>query len=145
MATVNNYHYWETTIDGTLYHGGSLTTPVSVTAAVEEKHLQTFSVEDAATKKIFDVATDIGDFDYMVITSDQAVLLQIVVDDNGTSGEAYMVFTLIANLPFIMPSKVALASDGTVDLFDGTADVIERIDIKNSSGVTAKISVAAFT
>ena len=108
MATVNVYSYWEASITSARREGGSLDTPVAVVAASNVVHDQTFAITNGSTQEIFDVADDIPDFDFMVVLSDQAVLMQIVVDDGAQNGEAFIVFTLIANLPFIFPSKTAL-------------------------------------
>lgn len=146
MAAINVYTFFETTIDGVRVTGGSLTTPTAVTAASEVKHDQTFSIANGGTQELFDVDDDIGDFDFLWILSDQSdVLLEIVVDDDADNGESYQVKELFAGLPFILGSDDALASDGTVSAFTGTADLIERITVKNSSGSTAKVRVFAAT
>ena len=55
-------------------------------------------------------------------------------DDDNDNGESYQVKTIGANVPYILSSEVGLASNGSVDGFNGTSDLIERINCKNSSG-----------
>ena len=114
--------------------------PVQVTVG-GTVHRQTYSIADTGTQKIFDVTTDLSNFDFAIILSDQNLLLQKVIDDAGNNGEAFFVETIRANVPYPIPIDDGLAGNGTVDLFDGTADVIERLDVKNSSGATANVTV----
>lgn len=144
MAT---FHYWSrgyaAFASNTNAKLGDLSAPVLVTLSSEIKHDQEFSVTNGSTQEIFDIDDDIGSFGVLGILSTQDVLLQIVIDDDGDNGEAFVVIKLRANFPFWLPYDDALAGDGTVDLFDGTADLIERLTIKNSSGSTAKVRVLA--
>ncbi len=145
MATIDLYCYWETTIDGERKTGGSLSTPVSITID-GVVHDQVFSVANNGSQKLFDVDEDISDIDFLWIEANQTgVLLQEVVDDDGNNGEAYLVKTLTAGFPYLLGNDTALASNGSVDLFDGTSDVLERFNVKNSSGSTAKVRVVAMT
>lgn len=108
-------------------------------------HDKTYSVANGSTQKLYDVDDDIGDFDVLAIVSTQNLLLQIVIDDDGDNGESYQVHTLRAYIPFLLGTDDGLASDGSVDLFDGTADLVERINCKNSSGSAADVRILAGT
>jgi hypothetical protein len=120
--------------------------PKIVTAASGVVHDQSHSVLTTATAEIFDVADDISDFDFLWIKADQDdVLIQLVIDDNATNGESYQVVELTKNVPFILASDDALASNGAVDVFTGTADVIERVNVKNNNASTTIVRVVAVT
>jgi hypothetical protein len=115
---------------------------ISVTG---DLHDQKHTLATATSLELFDVADDIADFNFLAVESSRTILMQIVIDDNATNGESYQVITLTANHPIFFSSDVALASDGSVDLFDGTSDKIERINVRNNSGSTAVIRVFAIT
>lgn len=143
---MSTFRYWsrgETSFPGSEPELGDLSAPVLVTLSSEIKHEQEFSVTSGSTQELFDVDDDTGSFAVLGIVSTQDVLLQIVIDDDGDNGEAFMVIKLRANFPFWLPYDDALAGDGTVDLFDGTSDTIERLVVKNTSSSTAKVRVLA--
>ena len=119
--------------------------PRTITYGTGNIHDQTFVIANAGTQELFDVDDDIGNFDLMVIESTQSLLLQIVIDDDANNGESYQVKTIGANVPYILSSEVGLASNGSVDSVNGTSDLIERINCKNSSGSSATVRVVAFT
>lgn len=114
-----------------------------VTLSSEIAHEQEFSVANNTTQEIFDVDDDIGSFEVLMVESTQDVWIQLVIDDDGDNGEKFVVFKLRANFPWAIPMDDAQAGDGTVDSFDGTSDVIERVSVRNVSGSTAKVQVMA--
>ena len=119
--------------------------PRSITYGTGNVHDQTFVIATGSTQELFDVSDDLGDFDVMIIESSQILLLEILIDDDADNGESYQVISLAANVPFILSTDDGLASDGTATAFTGTADVVEKITCKNSSGSTATIRVVTLT
>lgn len=146
MSTLRLTHYTEVTgADGSVHRLGDLSTPDTITVGDGIIWNAEFSIANGNTAELFDVADDLGDFDFLIVLSDQDINLQIVIDDDGNNGESFIVIGLLADIPFILGTDDGLAGDGTVDNFDGTADVIERLNAKNSSGSTAKVRVLAGT
>lgn len=61
---------------------------------------------------------------------------ELVVDLGGEVGTEYIPFFLKENVPYILPSAIALANF-TTDVFAGTDDLIERVKVKNRSATVA--------
>lgn len=145
MADIKVREKVDSTINGSVVSYGDINSSVTVTAATGGKLDAVFPVADAGTQKIFDVADDLADFDYLRITSDQTVEAEFVVG-NGGGSEVMFVLEIVANLPFHLGSDASRLSDHTEDWgADGTADTIDKITIKNSSGSTANVHVLAAT
>jgi len=133
--------------NGAIHSGGKNPEelPIRVSGATETVFDRTFSVATTAIQKIFDATVDLSDFDYLFIVPEAAGFIELVVDDQAAVGELYLSVPTIANFPFILPGNGSLAGDGSVALFDGTADFIETIRWKNTSAATAKIRIFALT
>ena len=117
-----------------------------VAYASEVVYDRTFSVAASTTQELWDAADGPSDFDYIIVLSTQDGYLQTLVDDNGTYGELYFQQKILADIPQPIPSKVALAGNGVVDTFTGTADTIDRVNFKNlSSTTTAQVRILAVT
>jgi hypothetical protein len=143
MATLKTYSHYSVVIGGVTYSAGSLTTP-SASITVTTSFVQSFSVATANTQKIFDVADDLADFDYMYVVSDQTIELEVVADDGANV--VVSVLPLFAGVPQIFGSDASRDSDHTEDWgVDGAAVTIDKLTINNASGSTALITVAAFT
>jgi len=96
-------------------------------------------VADAATVTVYDPTNDAGvpaDFDALYLLSDETVSLEMTCNE-GDANEALFVVELTADLPFVLFSD-ASTYGATPDL-SGTADVIDKLRVKNSSGSTATI------
>lgn len=152
MATIRVYSYAVVEIDGQTYVFGSLSTPVSITAASGIGKFEKFSIAASGTATLWDDGNNPSDFDFLLIASDQDIQVQFVVDDDGDVAEKS--FTLpvegtgTANsygVPLILPADDSYAGDFTVDFGAGTLDVIDRITCKNNGSSTANVIVWAVT
>lgn len=124
---------------------GNIDTSVQI-AYAGDTHSQKFTVAASGTQELFDIADDLGNFDFLIIVPEgPSVLLQVVIDDGANNGESYQVYKLRQDVPFILPLDDGLASDGTVDNFSGTADLIERVTCKNTHTDTVDVRVVAVT
>jgi hypothetical protein len=147
MATLKLTVHATIAVDGEEHEIGSLTTPEQVTIGTAGSEILIDQIHEVAasggTKEIFDVADDLADFEFLIIISTQDVLLQIVVSDSGSPTEQFLVLTLKADVPFILGADEAQAGSVTVDNFNGTADTVDRINVKNNAASAAKVRVLA--
>lgn len=153
MATVNVWAHFEVRdANGVVHSGGRKTSesPRTITAASGVIHDQTHSVANNTSFEVYDVLDDLvtstDGFEFMWLESDQKIMVQTVIDDGNNNGEVYWVKHLEANIPMIYGNDDGLSSAGaSVDGFNGTADVVERINVRNTSGSTAMVRVFAIT
>lgn len=145
MATVKLTTYYEVTVDSIVYRLGSLTSPVSVTVGTGESDIRRDVVAQNTTKTLVDVtAGPLTDFDFLAIKSDQDVILEMVTDDDGSTGErAYTVKLLAGNL-FVLTSDVSYANY-TVNFGGGTLDKITTVRVRNLGSTSANVESHAWT
>jgi hypothetical protein len=116
----------------------------TVAGTKESIHDRTNSINTGDVKKIFDVTEDLANFDALAIISDQTVEIEFVVADG--SKQVVFILTILANLPFILGSDNSRDSDHAENwATDGTADTIDKITVKNSSGATALVRIFLLT
>lgn len=98
------------------------------------------TIEDGNSLKIFDADEAPGGFDVLMLLVDtDGVDVELRTDQNAGVGR--MVFTIspIANVPvFLDPRSMA---NYTADFATGTADSIERVTVKNSTGEDVKVTI----
>lgn len=88
--------------------------------------------------------TAITDFDFCWVLSDQAVLVEFTADKGGENGTVVSTHEAQAGVPLMLTSDDCMANH-TADFATGTADVIDRIRIRNVSGSTATIQFLIVT
>lgn len=152
-ASVQVYQYFVVDIDGQSHKGGSLTQPKSIALGDGEIADQLFKVGPETAVKIWDAVenAEIGSFDFIWVESDLDVLIQSTTGVGVT--DAYDVKTLkgsgtagVMGPALVLGSDVTQILDGSVDLFDGTADVLEEIWVKNEDSTeTARIRLIVAT
>ncbi len=144
MATLKFYSYFEVTINGRQMHGGSLSTPASITVGDDYEVLR----QEIATTTTWDVwaagSERLGSFSFAWIVSDRDVYLELTVDKDGDNGVEVLAFTIEAGVPFALANDTGLANY-TVDFAALTADVIDQIRIHNPDATNAaKVEVLLF-
>lgn len=133
---------YEVTVDGQIYSLGS-PDPVSITVA-GQSFIQRVSVAQNTTVTLLDTTTDLSDFDFAMILSDQDVILELVTDDDASVGEEPYTIGLKANVPFVLARDDSYANY-TVNFGGGTLDVINTIRVRNLGATTANVSIHAWT
>ena len=138
MATLRVYDYWEVTdADGIEHRGGSRSAPieVSVTPIVDDR---TKSLADSTTWDAWITGAEeaMTEFDFFWMIADQDVRVELTVDKGNEVGDEVLVLLVEANTPFRLFYDDALAAY-TADFAAGTADLVDRIRIRNVSGETA--------
>ena len=119
--------------------------PVNMAAVDGRTFERDYSIATSTTQEIFNVTNDLGTFDYIEIVSDQSsCYLELTTDQNGSVGDEFYTVELIAGVPFVLFGDASYANY-TSNFGGGTLDTIERIRLRNLSGSTAKVSVAALT
>jgi hypothetical protein len=117
---------------------GSVAAPVSIAAngvALDD----TIAVAAGVTKTIYTVANGgAGNFAFLMLLSDQAMQVEIATAA-GASGTQSLVFTLAPNVPLVIPSDKSLST--FTSPFTGTADHINRIEVKNGGGSDGSIHI----
>lgn len=141
MAVVQLYQY--AVIDRPGFppvQAGSLSEARSITLGDGEVADQTFKIAASGIVKVFDAAENeaLGNADFIWIESDRDVWLQFTTDVASTN--AYDVKELKGSgtagqmgPALVLGTDDTQLQDGTVDLFDGTADTIDEIWVKNQS------------
>jgi len=105
---------------------------------------------DTATTLVFwdPLATTVDvmqDFDFLFVWTDGDVYLERIVDDGGEVGKVVYADKVGKDTPLMMSADDAFANVGADDAFSGTADLIERLGLRNDSGATRKITVIMAT
>jgi hypothetical protein len=153
MAAIQIYQFAVVNIDGREVKVGSLSESRAVTIADNEIIDQTFKVAAATAVKIWDKTENeaMGNFDFLWLETDLDVLVQFTTDA-GTS-DAYDVKKLkgsgtagVAGPALVLGSDDTQLLDGSIDTFDGTADTIDEIWVRNESATaTARVRMIAAT
>lgn len=122
---------------------GSMASPQTITVD-GVKHEFKYSLANNTTKVILNVGTgstdDIGDFDYFCIKSTQDLLIEFM----GTTAADNSTLKIKANHIFELTTDDTLAYNAS-GAFAGSAQVITKISVRNTSGSTATITGVAIT
>lgn len=114
--------------------------PTIISAATGAIHDQEHSVATTATVKLFDIADDLADFDFLFVIADQVGNIQLA----NNAAATFFTMQMLADLPFILGGDNS-EHTGTIGAFDGTSDPIERVYFENTSANTALVRVVAIT
>lgn len=128
-------------VNGVYVMNGS-TAPTSITAASGLVFDRTLTIANGATAVLWDAAaaTNVTDFDFLWITSDQNIQIELNTDQNNSIGDEFGTVTVGPNAPLVLASDDSYANY-TANFATGTLDVIDRIRAKNSSGSTANVHI----
>jgi len=136
-------------IDGKPYQAGNLAQARTITLGSDLVYESVFSVAPTTAVKLFDIAENLSDFDFLLIETDLTVLLQFATNGATEYDVKELLGSGTANsygIPFLLGSDDTQQQDGTIDLFDGTADTIEQIYAYNESATdTARVHILAAT
>lgn len=142
MATLRIYTGFECDLNGIKYSGGSRSSPVEIT--VTEYLGGVISLANNTTLDLWSSASAVTTFDYFFMKCDVAIRVEVTVDRGGEVGDELMCFLVAANTPFQLIYDDALANY-TANFGGGSADVIDRLRIRNVSGGAASGAWALFT
>lgn len=147
MATLRLYQWFDVTINGVMYSGGSRSTPQEITVSNPLLDM-TKSLAAGATWTPWGGQTPdaVSAFSFLFILSDTTgVQLELMVDRDATYGTRSFCLSLQANKPLILPADDAYANY-TTNFAAGTLDVIDKLLLKNPSAATqtATVRVALF-
>lgn len=143
MATLKVYQYARLESDGDELSLGSLVAPVDIT--VDGKLFEgRKSLATATTYTAWTAGDVISNWDFLWIKSDQSIKVELTVDYGNEVGTILIPLIVTANAPLMISYDDALAVY-TAAFATGTADVIDRIKIRNDSGSTANIRVVLIT
>ena len=124
---------------------GDFETAVNVPVASDLKYLKDFSVAAAAKATLFDATTDLADFDFLLIVTDDAdVMVELVTDQNAGVGRVVSTLQLYPGLPLILGGDNSYANYA-INFAAGTLDVIDLIRAKNIGSDTVVVSCFAAT
>lgn len=119
------------------------------------------SIAASSNALVFDVSTDLGDFDFLWIQADGDGIIELETDSDGSVGkEVYTVplkaperptqgldteETRVYGAPFVLARDDSYANY-TDDFGGGTLDVIEQVRVQNESGTDPlQVFVLAYT
>lgn len=86
----------------------------------------------------------LGDFDVLLLYSDQPVEVELTCND-GDVNEELSQFTVAKNLPLLLGSNVARYNHSASDAFAGTLDVLDRIRVQEINNVEATVTLILLT
>ena len=108
-----------------------------------------FDIADATTLVFWDplaTTTDVmQDYDFLAVITDGDVFLERIVDDGSEVGKVVYAEKITKDIPYMSCNDDAFANVGADDAFSGTADLIERLGIRNDSGSTRSVMVIMAT
>lgn len=117
--------------------------PVTI-SSLTNVHSSRYTLATATNKILLNLGSastdDLNDFDYLIILSDQDLLLEIM----GTTQADNSNVRIKANVPYIMGYSTTLAYDAS-GVFAGASQNITKLTCRNNSGSTANILVLAVT
>jgi hypothetical protein len=139
MATLRVWKAFEVEINGVRYNGGSRSSPleISVTNAIQ---LGPFSLAASTTKTLWTGSTDeLSDFDFLWIVSDSDIYAELTVDVSNGVGDELWGRIIEANQPYDLIGDGGLANY-TANFATGTADVIDRLRVRNPGSSAATVT-----
>jgi hypothetical protein len=134
MATLRYWSAFEVDLNGSHYSDGSRSAPVEKT--VTQRAGGDISLATATSLTLWDSSQAVTDFDFFWMICDKELKVELTVDRGGEVGLEELAFVHPANTPFVLADDAALANYSS-DISLGTADVIDKIRIRNESGDTA--------
>jgi hypothetical protein len=146
VATLNVYQAFDVTVSGVTTARGSRSAPSAITVAGQKKEWNR-SLATSTTAVVWDgTDTDesLADFDFFYLKSDQDLLVEFMCDKGGQVGTVVFARKVLANEPLMLLHDDAMANY-TAAFATGTADVIDKISVRNTSGVTAVVDVVLVT
>lgn len=87
-----------------------------------------------------DATEQIQTFRFLALWADGDLLVEYTVNE-GSGTEELGSFTLAANTPWMLGEDAAFYGHAASDAFAGTADVIDKIRIKNTSGADVRYNL----
>lgn len=125
--------------DGIPIPFGNASTPKVITLGTGICGKKDVSCAQNTTKTIYDASTDLADFDFLAILSDQDVMVEFTTDANGGVGDEFYTMELAAGVWFILGDDVSYANY-TSAFGGGTLDVIDKIKVRNLGATTANVT-----
>lgn len=150
-AKVHLQQFLSIQVNGQVTQLGGLVTPTTldVTGLVYDKKVLCAL---NTTKKLFDVTTDLADFNVLAFETDYDVIIELVTDDDNSVGERSYTFELKGSgIEGVMGPAIIFTSDSsyanyTVNFAGGTLDVIQTARCRKISGAaTATVRCVAIT
>lgn len=140
--TVNLFMSVDALVKGVRHQLGNKNA-ISITLSAEETDHKQYTLAAAGTQLVWQASsTEAANvtFTAMAFITDKNLDVEMVCDVNNGVGTRVWVQRVPANMPFLLPSKVAFANT-TVDFGGGTADSIEKISIRNATADEAHVQV----
>lgn len=143
-ATIYLFQHFFVQVEGKKYDDGSLTDPVSISIDGKGESYE-IQLATATTLDLWAASSGkIADFDFFWLKLDQDVYVELTTDTNNGVGDEVYVLEADANKAFVLCSDTGLANY-TANFGTVTADVVDRIRLRNVSGSTAKGRAFLFT
>ena len=146
MATLNVYQAFDMTVSGVTVARGSRSAPTAITVVGQKKEWNR-SLANNTPALVWD-GTDtnepMAEFDFLYIKADQDLLVEFTCDKGGEVGTVLFARKVLASEPVMILHDDAMALY-TAAFATGTADVIDRIRVRNTSGSTAVIDIVLVT
>ena len=105
---------------------------------------KTVDVAASTTVTLFTAGTELADFDFLAITVDGDVMLELSTDINNGVGDENFTVQVTEDCPFILGSDTSYANY-TVNFGAGALDLIERIRCRNLGTSTVRVRILLYT
>lgn len=119
---------------------GLVQQPTTLDPAGSDIYQKQVTVANNATATLFTAATDLADFDFLAIYSDQPLLVEL----QGTTAADNSRVPMTAKVPLILAPDDTLGYNAA-GAFAGAAMTIKKILVKNTSGFPAAVQIVAAT
>lgn len=136
-STVKLYNLFEVNIDGHYIADGGISSPIEITLSNDKMLVYKDEIAISTTVDVWDSSDEkLSSFTFMYLKADNEVYLELTVDRGNDVGTEIVAIQIEPNVPFILGGDTAFANY-TADFAGGTADVIDRIRIRNNSSTAS--------
>ena len=142
----------ELEIDGSRITVGSHSKPNTVDIAGEYQDKRVSVAASSGTDLLWNKAATsepLSDFDFLALMATKAVTVEFIVDDGNNVGEVVFTIDLAAGKDGLYGPMFLLTSDASnanaAAGFSGTADVIEKIQVKNTGSTASLVRIIMAT
>lgn len=135
--------FGELQVGGKVYKWGAPSQPTKHAVTGDNARDALFDVAGSGSSSpvvlLWSAAVDLpASFKFLVVESDQEVVVEFITDDGNDVGEEIFTVTVSPGLPLILGSDQSYANY-VVNFGGGTLDVIETIRCKNLGAADAKV------
>lgn len=144
MATIRVWQAFDTLGVEPPVEGGDRARPVEITVGGQSLEFK-FSLAATTTKAVWNGTSDLlTNFEFLWIESDQDIYAELTVDVGNEVGDELWARYIKANQPLCLFEDDGIANY-TANFATGTADVIDRLRVRNPGSTAANVRIVLVT